>query len=137
MDRKCAIYNRISVENKTQLEKIRNILIEYCQKALGKYAVLHSVVFEYESSPVIDKYLAVLKKENEYFEKYLNNKINLNDSFENPIESKINGEILNFLNNAFIWRKIKTKIEEKYKKENRREKTWSIRILIKMEMQLW
>lgn len=35
MDRKCAIYNRISVENKTQLEKIRNILIEYCQKALG------------------------------------------------------------------------------------------------------
>ena len=132
MDRKCAIYNRISVENKTQLEKIRNILIEYCQKALGikdyilfeeigsvdgkrkefedmihrihkgeftdllvyhpnriyraeynkekfdniindidKYAVLHSVVFEYESSPVIDKYLAVLKKENEYFEKYL------------------------------------------------------------------
>ena len=25
MDRKCAIYNRISVENKTQLEKIRNI----------------------------------------------------------------------------------------------------------------
>ena len=135
MDRKCAIYNRISVENKTQLEKIRNILIEYCQKALGikdyilfeeigsvdgkrkefedmidrihkgeftdllvyhpnriyraeynkekfdniindidKYAVLHSVVFEYESSPVIDKYLAVLKKENEYFEKYLNNK---------------------------------------------------------------
>ena len=172
MDRKCAIYNRISVENKTQLEKIRNILIEYCQKALGikdyilfeeigsvdgkrkefedmidrihkgeftdllvyhpnriyraeynkekfdniindidKYAVLHSVVFEYESSPVIDKYLAVLKKENEYFEKYLNNKINLNDSFENPIESKINGEILNFLNNAFIWRKIKTKID--------------------------
>ena len=131
MDRKCAIYNRISVENKTQLEKIRNILIEYCQKALGikdyilfeeigsvdgkrkefedmidrihkgeftdllvyhpnriyraeynkekfdniindidKYAVLHSVVFEYESSPVIDKYLAVLKKENEYFEKF-------------------------------------------------------------------
>ena len=45
---------------------------------------------------------------NEYIEKYLNNKINLNDSFENPIESKINGEILNFLNNAFIWRKIKT-----------------------------
>ena len=31
----------------------------------------------------------------------------------------------------------KIKIEEKYKKENRREKTWSIRILIKMEMQLW
>ena len=29
------------------------------------------------------------------------------------------------------------KIEEKHKKENRREKTWSIRILIKMEMQLW
>ena len=35
------------------------------------------------------------------------------------------------------YEKIKTKIEEKYKKENRREKTWSIRILIKMEMQLW
>ena len=35
MDRKRAIYNRISVENKTQLEKIRNILIEYCQKDLG------------------------------------------------------------------------------------------------------
>lgn len=31
------------------------------------------------------------------------------------------------------YEKIKTKIEEK----NRREKTWSIRILIKMEMQLW
>ena len=35
------------------------------------------------------------------------------------------------------YEKIKTKIEEKYKKENRREKTWSIRILNKMEMQLW
>ena len=87
-------------------EKFDNIIND-----IDKYAVLHSVVFEYESSPVIDKYLAVLKKENEYFEKYLNNKINLNDSFENPIESKINGEILNFLNNAFIWRKIKTKID--------------------------
>lgn len=172
MDRKCAIYNRISVENKTQLEKIRNTLIECCQKDLGindyilfeeigsvdgkrkefedmidrihkgeftdllvyhpnriyraeynkekfdniindidKYVVLHSVDIKYESIPVIDKYLAALKKENEYFEKYLNNKINLNDSFENPIESKINGEILNFLNNSFIWRKIKTKID--------------------------
>ena len=34
MERKCAIYNRISVENKTQLEKMRNTLIEYCQNIL-------------------------------------------------------------------------------------------------------
>ena len=47
-----------------------------------------------------------------FFHNDTNNKINLNDSFENPIESKINGEILNFLNNAFIWRKIKTKIDQ-------------------------
>ena len=33
--------------------------------------------------------------------------------------------------------KNRRKIKEKYMKENRREKTWSIRILIKMEMQLW
>lgn len=33
--------------------------------------------------------------------------------------------------------KNRRKIKEKYKKENRREKTWSIRTLIKMEMQLW
>ena len=34
MERKCAIYNRISVENKTQLEKMRNTLIEYCKNIL-------------------------------------------------------------------------------------------------------
>lgn len=34
MERKCAIYNRISVENKTQLEKMKNTLIEYCQNIL-------------------------------------------------------------------------------------------------------
>ena len=34
-------------------------------------------------------------------------------------------------------KELRRKIKEKYKIENRREKTWSIRILIKMEMQLW
>ena len=39
--------------------------------------------------------------------------------------------------NNLDFRNLFEAIEEKYKKENRREKTWSIRILIKMEMQLW
>ncbi len=172
MERKCAIYNRISVENKTQLEKMRNTLIEYCQNILGindyvlfeevgsverkrkefenminrihkeeftdllvyhpnriyraeynkekfdniindidKYVILHSVDIKYEGSQVTDRYLKVLKKENEYFEKYLNNKTDCIASSENPMEAKINSEILDFLNNSFIWRKIKTKID--------------------------
>jgi len=175
MERKCAIYNRISVENKTQLEKMKNTLIEYCQNILDindyvlfedvgsvegkrkkiedmidrihkeeftdllvyhpnriyraeynkekfdniindidKYVTLHSVDLKYEYSPVIDKYLEVLKKENEYFEKYIKNKTDFSASYENPIEAKINSEILDFLNNSFIWRKIKTKLDMYY-----------------------
>ena len=87
-------------------EKFDNIIND-----IDKYVILHSVDIKYEGSQVTDRYLKVLKKENEYFEKYLNNKTDCIASSENPMEAKINSEILDFLNNSFIWRKIKTKID--------------------------
>lgn len=75
-----------------------------------KYNVaLHSIEEKNINDPLIDKYLNVLKLENKYFDKYLKNKANILYDPENLEESNIKDKIVDFMNNAVIWRKIKTK----------------------------